>query len=144
MPSTKRKYPAHPLVGVGAAVWKNDKILLIQRGASPRKGTWSLPGGLVQLGEDLESAVIREVREETGIEARLRGVALLVDLIDRDREDNVRHHYVVIDFAADWVSGEAKAGDDAADVAWADPDSLDAYKLTPQVLDAIARSRIRS
>lgn len=119
-----REYPERPVVGVGAVVWRGEKLLLIRRGRPPRLGQWSLPGGAQQLGETLEEAIRREVREETGL--GLVAVAFLatVDLIDRDAEDRVRYHYTLVDFTAEAADGEAVPGDDAAAAAWFAPDEL--------------------
>ncbi|MCC7167244.1 MAG: NUDIX hydrolase [Rhodospirillales bacterium] len=138
-----RLYPEQPLVGVGAVIWRDGQVLLIQRGQPPRQGSWSLPGGLQHLGETVEEAVLREVLEETGLSVRLIGVAAVVDLIDRDDEAKIRHHYTVIDFTAEWAAGEARAGSDAADLCWADPDNLDRFALTPQAKGVIAKARLQ-
>jgi 8-oxo-dGTP diphosphatase len=113
-----REYPDRPVVGVGAVVWRDDRVLLIRRGRPPRLGQWSLPGGGQQLGETLAEAIRREVLEETGL--RLDGLAFLttVDLIERDADDRPRFHYTLIDFMAESLEGEAVPGDDAAAVGW--------------------------
>lgn len=113
-----RLYPDRPIVGVGAVVWRDDRVLLIRRGKPPRMGQWSLPGGAQRLGETLREAVTREVREETGLE--LSDVRLLttVDLVERDPDGRVRYHYTLVDFTAEAPLGEPVAGDDAAEVAW--------------------------
>lgn len=127
-----------PVAAVGAVVWKDDRILLIQRGHPPRQGAWSLPGGRQQLGETVYEAVTREIREETGVEIRILDVAAVVDLIDRGPDGNISHHYTVVDVVAEWVGGEARAGDDAAAAAWARRDELAAYALTPKMHEVIA------
>jgi ADP-ribose pyrophosphatase YjhB (NUDIX family) len=128
-----------PVVGVGAVVWKDGEVLLIRRGHAPRKGSWSLPGGRQELGETVHETALREIREETGIEIRILGVAAVVDLIEKDG-DAITHHYTVIDFNAEWLAGEARAGDDADAVAWVRPDRLDGYELTPKLREVIATS----
>ena len=125
-----------PQVGVGAVVWKDDTVLLIRRGQAPRKGHWSLPGGRQQLGETVNQGVAREVLEETGVEIRILDTVAVVDLIEREG-DAIAYHYTVIDVVAEWVSGEARAGDDAAEVAWARPGELGPYALTPKMLEVI-------
>src|ERR1700761_3755780 len=117
-----------PVVAVGAIVWKEDRFLLIRRGQPPRKDGWSIPGGRQEAGETVHEAVHREIREEAGIEIEIIGVAAVVDLIDRDEQD-IKHHYTVIDMLAEWRSGEARAGDDATDVAWVGLDEIAAYDL---------------
>jgi len=128
---------AAPVVGVGAVVWKGDKLLLVRRGHAPRAGSWSLPGGRQQSGETVYQAAAREIREETGVEIRILGIADVVDLIERRADGGVAHHYTVIDMAAEWAGGEARAGDDAAEVAWATRADLARYDLTPKVLEVI-------
>jgi len=131
-----------PQVGVGAIVWKDDKVLLIRRGQPPRKGSWSLPGGRQQLGETVNEGVAREVREETGIEIRILDMVAVVDLIEREG-DAIAYHYTVIDVVAEWVSGEAVAGDDAAEVAWVRADALAPYDLTPKMLEVIELAAVK-
>jgi ADP-ribose pyrophosphatase YjhB (NUDIX family) len=121
--------PRRPEIGVGAIVWKDDRFLLIRRGHAPRQGSWSLPGGRQELGETVQQAAIREVLEETGVSIRVLDLLAVVDLIDGEKEAP-HFHYTVIDLQAEWLSGEAKAGDDADAVAWVTPDDLDAFHLS--------------
>lgn len=122
-------YPEQPLVGVGAVVWRDERVLLIRRGKPPRQDEWSLPGGRQELGETVAEAARREVREETGLDVAVQDVIAVVDLIERDDDGRVRFHYTLIDVLADWRAGEAQAGDDAAAVAWASLDELPRYTL---------------
>ena len=103
-----REYPDRPVVGVGAVVWRGERVLLIRRGKPPRAGQWSLPGGAQQLGETLLEAVTRDVREETGLP--LESV--------RQPDGRVRYHYTLVDFTAEAPKGEAVAGGDAVAVGW--------------------------
>jgi 8-oxo-dGTP diphosphatase len=114
----KRDYPERPIVGVGAVVWRNDRVLLIRRGNPPRQGEWSLPGGAQDLGETVYAAAIREVHEETGIEITVTGLIDVIDSIDRDENGGFRYHYTLIDVLGEYVSGDARAGHDAADAGW--------------------------
>ncbi|HAJ34885.1 MAG TPA: NUDIX hydrolase [Chloroflexi bacterium] len=130
--SIRRRYPDAPLVGVAAAVFDDaGRVLLVQRGRPPRAGSWGLPGGLLEVGERLVDGVQREVREECGVEIDVGAVAGVFEPITRDAAGRIEYHYVVIDFWARWVSGEAQAQDDAAAIAWVALDALDLYDLSP-------------
>jgi len=124
-----RAYPERPFVGVGVIVFRGDEVLLVKRGRPPRAGSWSLPGGVQHIGETVVAAAVREVREETGIEIVVGEVVAVVDSITRDEEGRVQYHYTLIDLQAEWRSGEAVAGDDAAEAAWVPLDRLDELKL---------------
>ena len=137
-----RLYPTRPLPGVGAVVWREGHVLLERRGQPPAQGIWSIPGGLMELGETAMQAVVREVREECGIEITVGPVLGLFEPIQRDLDGRIRYHYVVIDFVARYRSGELCVGDDAADLRWADPVALEDYALTPAVHAMINRSRV--
>lgn len=113
-----RKYPDAPRPAVGAVVFKDDAVLLVQRGNSPSRGSWAIPGGSVHLGETLQAAAEREIFEETGVVIRAKDPILVFDAIERDNHGAVRFHYVIVDLAADYVSGVPRAGDDAADARW--------------------------
>lgn len=127
----RREYPEIPRVGVGAVVLKDGQVLLVKRGAPPSRGKWSLPGGLVELGESTEAAAIREVEEECGLQVRLLGIAGVIDRITRDDQGRVRYHYVLVDYVAVPESGVAQAGSDAAEVRWIPLGELDRYDTTP-------------
>lgn len=133
-----RRYPGAPLVGTAATVFDDTgRVLLVQRGHAPRQGQWGLPGGLLDLGERLEDGVRREVREECTIEINVGGVVTTFESLDWDDEGRLEFHYVIIEYWATLLSGEACAADDAAAVAWADLAALDAYALLPDTLDVI-------
>ena len=128
-----------PVVAVGAIVWKQERFLLIRRGKPPRQGGWSIPGGRQEAGETVHDAVHREIREEAGIEIDILGIAAVVDLIDRDQEE-IRHHYTVIDMLADWRSGETRAGDDAMDTAWVTLEEIAEYDLPELQVEVIVQA----
>lgn len=137
----RRRYPDAPLVGVAAAIFDDaGRVLLVQRGRPPRAGSWGLPGGLLEVGESLAAGVRREVREECGVEIAVGAVAGVFEPITRDAAGRVEYHYVVIDFWARWISGVAQAQDDAAAVAWASIDALDAFALLPDSRQVILRA----
>lgn len=134
---TSRDYPDRPWVGVGVVVLRGDQILMIRRGRPPRQGQWSLPGGVQELGETVRETAVREVLEETGIEIALGPLADVVDSVTRDDDGRVLHHYTLVDFAARWVRGEPKAGDDAQDARWFTLAELEAETLWPETLRLI-------
>jgi len=113
----QREYPLAPLVGVGAVIVNEGRVLLVQRATEPAFGRWSIPGGLIEVGEMLTEAVIREVREETGLTVDPVQLIELLDRIHRDG-DRVRYHYVIADYLCRAVSGTVKAASDAAAVRW--------------------------
>lgn len=136
-----REYPPNPLVGLGAIVWKDGKVLMIQRGNPPRAGIWSLPGGAQDLGETVADGIRREIAEETGVEIELLGLVEVIDSIQRDAEGRILYHYTIIDYVARWTGGEAVAGDDAAAVAWFDPAELHRLDLWDETIRVIEKSR---
>ena len=138
-----REYPERPIVGVGAVVWRGDRLLLVRRGKPPRLGQWSLPGGAQHLGETLAEAIAREVREEAGLEVEGLELLAAVDLVERDEAGRVRYHYTLVDFAAEAPAGEAVAGDDAAAVAWFTPAEAAALGLWSETERIIALAATR-
>ena len=139
-----REYPEYPMVGVGVVVWKDEAVLLIQRGKPPRAGAWSLPGGRQELGETTREAGVREVFEETGIKIEIKDLIDVVDTINRDDSGRVRMQYTLVDYWAEWKSGEPTAGTDAADARWVHPEDLPDYNLwdeTLRVIHVSAKSR---
>lgn len=140
-----REYPDRPWVGIGVVAFDGDRVLLAQRGKPPRLGQWSLPGGAQHLGERAEAAARRELMEEAGIEVGPLELAAVVDAVVRDDAGGVRFHYTIVDYCGRRTAGEARPGDDVAAVAWALPEELPAFDLTPDVLRVIslARTRVR-
>lgn len=132
-----------PVAGVGAVVWKGGAVLLVKRANPPRAGSWSLPGGKQHAGETVDEAASREVREETGVEIDIIGVAAVVDLMDRDADGHLLYHFLVVDMVAEWAGGDAVAGDDAAAVLWADPRQFAELNLTADVLRVIDAARAK-
>jgi ADP-ribose pyrophosphatase YjhB (NUDIX family) len=138
---TGREYPDRPWVAIGCIVFKGEDVLLVRRDKPPRRGQWSLPGGAQHIGETVEEAVRRELREEARIEVGPLRLAIVIDAITRDAAGRPLYHYTIIDFAAEWVGGEAVAGDDVSAVAWASPAALAAYGLTPETHRAIQAAK---
>jgi 8-oxo-dGTP diphosphatase len=108
----KRHYPDQPLVGVGAVVFKGGEVLLVRRGQDPALGSWSLPGGLVELGETLADAIRRELAEETGLTVTLLGISAVAERVFRDPDGRIAYHYVLVDFLCDYLGGELNPGSD--------------------------------
>ncbi len=135
-----RQYPDRPIVGVGAVIWRGDRVLLIRRGKPPRAGQWSLPGGAQNLGETLREAILREVREETGLDPVDLRLLTTVDLVEREPDGRVRYHYTLIDFTAEAPHGEPVAGDDAAGVAWFALSELSALGLWSETIRIIEQA----
>jgi 8-oxo-dGTP diphosphatase len=125
-----------PRVAVGLVVWRGEEVLLIRRGREPHAGMWSIPGGKVQFGERLEETGLRELAEETGVSAQIAG---LIDVFEAIEDDS---HYVMVDFAARWTSGEPMAGDDAAEAAFFPFDEALALLSWDMTRDALRRSRV--
>ncbi|OEU61577.1 MAG: NUDIX hydrolase [Desulfobacterales bacterium S5133MH16] len=136
-------YPNRPLVAVGAVVFKEDKVLLILRAKPPAENHWTIPGGSVELGETLQEAAEREIWEETGLTIQAGEPVYTFDVIERDAKGAILFHYVIVDLAADYVSGELRPGDDAIDVCWAsfrDVKSLKVSTATRKLLKQYQRS----
>ncbi len=134
--------PTNPVPAVGVVCLRGDEVLLIRRGAPPRLGEWSLPGGRIEWGETAEAAALRELREETGVEAELLG---LLDVVDGFFGEPLERHFVLIDYAARWVSGEPRAGDDATEAQFHPLDRIEeliAWDETRRVI-CMATSRHR-
>jgi ADP-ribose pyrophosphatase YjhB (NUDIX family) len=140
----KRVYLDYPFVGVGIVVWKADKFLLIQRGKPPRMGQWSIPGGRQELGETVEQAAIREIKEETNLSVQITDFLGVIDSIQKDKDGYIKFHATLVDFSAEWIKGKAAAGSDAMAVRWyllEELDSLDLWSETTRIIRKSAKLR---
>ena len=139
----QREFPLAPIIGVGAVVIEEGRVLLVQRGHEPSKGKWSLPGGMLELGEPLTKGVAREVREETGLDVEAIELVELIDQIHRECDasgEKVRYHYVIADYLCRVVGGVLRAASDAAAVRWverAEWNSHSALALDPITVHVI-------
>jgi len=131
--SSRRLYPEKPLVGVGILIQRGNKYLLIKRAAEPDKGLWSVPGGMVELGEKASEAAAREVLEETGLVVDVVKVLDVIDKIIID-EDKVKFHFVIVDYIAEYRRGELKASSDALDARWVTVEEFKDYELSPTLI----------
>ena len=136
-----RLYPEHPIVSVGGVIVNGDRVLLIKRAHEPLKGTWSIPGGVVELGETLTEAVAREVREETGLDVEVGPVLEVLDRIHHAANGRVEYHFVIVDYLCSVRRGTLACGTDAADARWFSRAELDRVSLTPSLRAVIAKAR---
>ncbi len=134
-----RRYPSRPVVGVGAIITRGDAVLLVRRGREPQKGIWSIPGGVLKVGETLEEGVRREVREEVGIEVRVVERVEVVERILPDATGKLEYHYILIDYLCEPTRGTLQAADDAAEAAWVERADLSVYSITTGTTAVIDR-----
>ncbi|MFZ0965395.1 MAG: NUDIX hydrolase [Candidatus Bathyarchaeia archaeon] len=137
----KRLYPNQPIVGVGAVIIQDGRILLEKRKNEPGKGKWSVPGGLVELGENVEQTVTREVKEETGLEVEKPEHIDVVDNIIRDESGKVKYHFVIIDYFMRLKGGTLKAASDAEELKWVSLSDVEKYDLTKTFRAFFQRNR---
>jgi ADP-ribose pyrophosphatase YjhB (NUDIX family) len=136
-PGGARTYPRRPHLGVSVAVFRAGQVLLARRTMPPFAGAFSLPGGLVEVGETLEAAALRELREEVQIDARIVAFNRYVESIIRDSAGKIRHHYVIASFAGEWIAGEAKSGPEAGEAVWVEPTRLAGLDCTPHIVAVV-------
>ena len=136
---SEREYPDRPFVGVGAVVIDGERVVVVKRGAAPLKGHWSLPGGVVEVGETLAAAVTREIEEETGLRVDVGPVIEVLDRITHDEAGRVQYHFVLIDYVCRPIGGDLRAGSDVDDVRWAVRSDLERYSLAVAAMRVIAR-----
>ena len=139
----RRDYPEQPIIGVGAVIVDRDRVLLVCRATEPLKGEWSVPGGMLELGEKLRDGVRREVLEETGLEVEPGEVLDVFDSIFRDEHGRTQYHYVLIDYLCRLISGEARAGSDVSEVRWVQEDELSAMGLRDSVEQVVLKGLTR-
>jgi ADP-ribose pyrophosphatase YjhB (NUDIX family) len=135
-----RSYPERPIVGVGAVIVVDGKVVLIKRRFEPLAGQWSLPGGTLEVGESLEAGTAREILEETGLVVEVGPVIEVFDRILFDADERVRYHFVLIDYLCRPTGGTLRHGSDVDDAVLADPSDLERFRLTPKATAIINRA----
>ena len=135
----KREFPEQPFIGVGAIIIEGARVVLVKRAHPPIQGQWSIPGGVLEVGEFVREAAIREAREETGLNVEPGELLGVYDRVLRDAENRVQYHYVLIDFLCRPVGGELQAGSDAAEVRWFTREELPALNLAEDTQDVIGK-----
>jgi ADP-ribose pyrophosphatase YjhB (NUDIX family) len=140
----KRDYPERPIIGVGAVIVRGDRVLLVRRATEPLKGEWSVPGGVLELGEKLREGVRREVLEETRLEVEPGDVLDVFDSIFRDEQGRTQYHYVLIDYLCHSISDEAKAESDVSEVRWVRQDELAAMGLRESIEQVVRKGFLRA
>jgi ADP-ribose pyrophosphatase YjhB (NUDIX family) len=129
--SIRRQYPDRPIASVAAIVLRNERVLLVKRAKPPSQGLWSIPGGVVELGESFRETAERELEEECGIKIKVGRVSSVEDFIESDSKGRVRFHYVVTYVLAEYVSGEPRPGSDALGICWATASEMDDLEMDP-------------
>jgi 8-oxo-dGTP diphosphatase len=133
-----RTYPTRPYLAVSAAIFRGNRVLIVRRGRLPSHGLYTLPGGGVELGETLEQAVIREVREETGLDIEPLALAGYRQVIMRDARGKIERHFVVLPFAARWIAGDVSLNEELAEANWLLPSELAGLKTTEGLAEIVA------
>jgi 8-oxo-dGTP diphosphatase len=139
-----RRYPKWPMVGVGAIIFRGDHVLLVQRGKEPSYGKWSVPGGLVEVGESLREAVMREVQEEVGLTVTVCDLVVALDRVIRDQAGRIEYHYILLDFLCECNGGEPSPDSDALDCRFVPIASLGQYAMTRGTEGAIQRAHAQA
>ena len=137
--SPSRLYPERPMIGVSTLIRQGEEYLLIKRASEPDMGLWSVPGGMVELGEKTSEAAIREAEEETGLVVDILKDLGVVDKIVRDEAGKVKYHFVIIDYLAEPVSGVMHHHDDALDARWVHPRDFRKYEMSPTLVDLLKK-----
>jgi len=135
-----RQYPERPVVGVGAVIVADGRVVLVKRAHEPLKGEWSLPGGSVEVGETLADAVAREVLEETGLRVLVGSLIEVLDRVHRSSDGRVEYHFVLLDYRCTVLSGVLSHGSDASDACWVSRDDLPKYQLSDSAIRIVTRA----
>ncbi len=133
------EHPQYPQIGVGAAVFKENKVLLVRRKNPPAEGLWAIPGGRLRWGEALQQGVEREIWEETGVRVKAGKIAWVFEVMDKDANGHIRYHYVIIDLHAAYIEGEPEGRSDALEARWIGKNDLDIRKIHPRTVEFLKR-----
>jgi 8-oxo-dGTP diphosphatase len=139
--SQSRSYPTRPYLAVSAAIVRDARVLVVRRALPPAYGLHTLPGGGVELGETLEQAVAREIREETGLEIEPLALAGYRQMIARDAEGRIERHFVILPFAARWIAGDVVLNEELTEARWLLPSELSGLKTTDGLAEILATAR---
>lgn len=139
---TDREYPTRPICGVGVVCLKDESVLLVKRAKPPVRWEWSIPGGGQELGETTRAAALRELKEETGVDAELIGLVDVIDTVREDEKGRIQFHYTLVDFAAVWKAGEPIADDDVSDAEWAPLSEIENRGLWSETVRVIRKAVI--
>jgi ADP-ribose pyrophosphatase len=133
-----REYPQRPIVGVGAIVIREGKVLLVKRAAAPSRGLWAIPGGSLELGETIQKGAEREILEETGIRIKAGAPVYAFDFLEHDERGRLKYHFVIVDVEGEYVAGEVQAADDALDARWVSPEELPGMPVSRNTLKILS------
>jgi len=140
--SSRRLYPDKPMVGVGVLISEGDRYLIIKRAVDPDKGLWSIPGGMVEIGEKTAHAAAREAKEETGLDVEIVDLLDVVDKIVKDEEERIKFHFVILDYKATPTGGVMQAASDALDARWVKAEEFPKIELSPTLVEMLKRVKI--
>ena len=133
----EREYPDRPVLGVGGVIFNNEKVLLVVRGKEPGYGRWSIPGGVIELGETIKEGLLREIMEETGLEVEIGGMVEVLEWVSRDENDRIKYHYVLVDYWCKCLSVEINPSSDVLDAKWVLLSEISNYDLPLATLEVI-------
>jgi 8-oxo-dGTP diphosphatase len=137
---TQREYPERPIVAVGGVVIHEGRVLLIRRGQPPLEGRWSIPGGILEIGETIAAAIGRELKEEAGVTVRVLGLIEIYEKVLRDADNRPQYHFVILDYMCEFVEGVATAGGDVTDAEWVSEGELEKMHLTSAALRVVKKA----
>lgn len=136
----EREYPQRPIIAVGGVVIHAGRALLVRRGQPPLEGRWSIPGGILEIGETITSAIERELKEETGVSVRVLGLLEIYEKVLRDSDNRPQYHFVILDYMCEFVEGVAAAAGDVTDAEWVAEEDLEKLQLTSAALRVVKKA----